>query len=54
MALHRVIVSFSAYVEAEGIDEVNKQVNILLDELATVETTSRWDDCSWSLDEEED
>lgn len=47
MTTHRVVVSFTAYVEATTTDEVNKQIETLLNELGEVNTTLSWDDCEW-------
>lgn len=47
MTMHRVVVSFTTYVEAEDTDGVDEQINELLDELQSVNTTLTWDECEW-------
>jgi hypothetical protein len=47
MGLHRVVVSFTTYVEAEDTEGVDEQINGLLDELGKVDTKLSWDWCDW-------
>lgn len=47
MALHRVVVSFTTYVEADDSDGVDEQIENLLDELGAINTKLNWNDCEW-------
>lgn len=47
MTLHRVVVSFTTYVEADNTDDVDEQIHTLLDELGAVDTSLSWNDCEW-------
>lgn len=47
MGLHRVVVSFTTYVEADDSDGVDEQIENLLDELGALDTKLNWNDCEW-------
>lgn len=47
MTKHRVVVSFTTYVNAKDTAEVDDQINNLLNSLGEVETSLSWDDCEW-------
>lgn len=42
-----VRVSFYTAVTAETIEQVNSQIENLLTELGSLETSLDWDDCEW-------